>query len=99
VIDDKNTKNAFVTPGGKIFVFTGILPVSGNDDGLATVLGHEVAHQGRSYISHWAQLMSVLRHGAERMSSMKVLFALGLVLETLGLDVGFSRLLLTFLLQ
>jgi hypothetical protein len=33
------------------------------------------------------------------MSSMKVLFALGLVLETLGLDVGFSRLLLTFLLQ
>lgn len=47
VIDDKKTKNAFVTPGGKIFVFTGILPVSGNDDGLATVLGHEVAHQGR----------------------------------------------------
>lgn len=46
VIDDKETKNAFVTPGGKIFVFTGILPVSGNDDGLATVLGHEVAHQG-----------------------------------------------------
>jgi hypothetical protein len=30
---------------------------------------------------------------------MKVLFALGLVLESLGLDVGFSRLLLTFLLQ
>lgn len=33
------------------------------------------------------------------MSSMKVLFGLGLVLETLGLDVGISRLLLTFLLQ
>lgn len=46
MIDDKKTKNAFVTPGGKIFVFTGILPVSANDDGLATVLGHEVAHQG-----------------------------------------------------
>jgi hypothetical protein len=46
VIDDKATKNAFVLPGGKIFVFTGILPVSANDDGLATVLGHEVAHQG-----------------------------------------------------
>lgn len=41
----------------------------------------------------------VLRHGAERMSSMKVLFALGLVLESLGLDVGISRLLLTFLMQ
>jgi hypothetical protein len=33
------------------------------------------------------------------MSSMKVLFGLGLVLESLGLDVGISRLLLTFLLQ
>ena len=48
MIDDKQTKNAFVLPGGKIFVFTGILPVSANDDGLATVLGHEIAHQGRS---------------------------------------------------
>ncbi len=46
VVDDKKTKNAFVLPGGKIFVFTGILPVSLNDDGLATVLGHEIAHQG-----------------------------------------------------
>ncbi len=46
MIDDKNTKNAFVLPGGKIFVFTGILPVSANDNGLATVLGHEIAHQG-----------------------------------------------------
>lgn len=48
MIDDKETKNAFVLPGGKIFVFTGILPVSANDDGLATVLGHEIAHQGKS---------------------------------------------------
>ncbi|WVF65807.1 hypothetical protein IAT40_000544 [Kwoniella sp. CBS 6097] len=86
VIDDRKTKNAFVLPGGKIFVFTGILPVSANDDGLATVLGHEVAHQ-------------VARHPAERMSSMKVLFALGFLLESLGLDVGITRLLLTFMLQ
>ncbi|WWC68580.1 uncharacterized protein I206_102510 [Kwoniella pini CBS 10737] len=86
VIDDKKTKNAFVLPGGKIFVFTGILPVSANDDGLATVLGHEVAHQ-------------VARHPAERMSSVKVLFGLGFILESLGLDVGITRLLLTFLLQ
>ena len=48
VIDDRKTKNAFVLPGGKVFVFTGILPVAANDDGLATVLGHEVAHQGKS---------------------------------------------------
>jgi metalloendopeptidase OMA1, mitochondrial len=34
--------NAVVLPGGQIFVFTGILPVAKNEDGLATVLGHEV---------------------------------------------------------
>lgn len=41
-----DTKNAFVLPGGKIFVFEGILPVCKNDDGLASVMGHEIAHQG-----------------------------------------------------
>ncbi|GFZ42524.1 hypothetical protein JCM24511_00240 [Saitozyma sp. JCM 24511] len=86
VIDDKKTKNAFVLPGGKIFVFTGILPVSANDDGLATVLGHEIAHQ-------------VARHPAERMSYMKVLFFAGFLLESLGLDVGLTRVLLTLMLQ
>ncbi|CAD6572273.1 MAG: hypothetical protein TREMPRED_000488 [Tremellales sp. Tagirdzhanova-0007] len=86
VIDDKKTKNAFVLPGGKIFVFTGILPVSANDNGLATVLGHEIAHQ-------------VARHPAERVSYMKVLFALSFLLETLGFDVGVTRLLVTFVLQ
>jgi len=86
VIDDKKTKNAFVLPGGKIFVFTGILPVSANDDGLATVLGHEIAHQ-------------VARHPAERMSYMKVLFGVSILLESLGLDVGMTRLLVTFVMQ
>jgi len=41
VIDSKE-KNAFVLPGGKVFVFTGILPIVKNEDGLAAVLGHEV---------------------------------------------------------
>ncbi|BEJ16005.1 hypothetical protein CspHIS471_0506100 [Cutaneotrichosporon sp. HIS471] len=59
VVDDSKTMNAFVIPGGKIFVFTGILPVSGNDSGLATVMGHEISHV-------------VARHGAERMSYMKL---------------------------
>jgi metalloendopeptidase OMA1, mitochondrial len=36
------TANAFVIPGGKIFVFTGILPVVDNEDGMAAVLGHEI---------------------------------------------------------
>jgi predicted Zn-dependent protease len=40
----KNEANAYCLPGGKIVVYTGILPLVGNDAGLATVLGHEVAH-------------------------------------------------------
>src|SRR5215470_8252050 len=40
----KREANAFCLPGGKIVVYTGILPLTRNDAGLATVLGHEVAH-------------------------------------------------------
>jgi metalloendopeptidase OMA1, mitochondrial len=40
----KNEANAYCLPGGKIVVYTGILPVTRNDSALATVLGHEVAH-------------------------------------------------------
>jgi predicted Zn-dependent protease len=40
----KKEANAYCLPGGKIVVYTGILPVTGNDAALATVLGHEVAH-------------------------------------------------------
>lgn len=45
--------NAFCLPGGKIVVYTGILPVSQNEAALATVLGHEMAH-------------ATSRHGAQR---------------------------------
>lgn len=40
VVKDDSTKNAFVLPNGTIFVFTGILPVAADADGLACVLGH-----------------------------------------------------------
>jgi predicted Zn-dependent protease len=43
VIDSRQV-NAFCLPGGKIVVYTGILPVAKNDDQLATVLSHEIAH-------------------------------------------------------
>jgi predicted Zn-dependent protease len=54
LIEDKQV-NAFCLPGGKVAVYTGILPVTRDDAGLAAVLGHEVAH-------------AVARHGGERMS-------------------------------
>ena len=46
--------NAFCLPGGKVVVYTGILPVAETEDGLATVLGHEIGH-------------ALAHHGAERM--------------------------------
>ena len=55
VIDDPKQVNAFALPGGKVAVYTGILPVARTTDGLAVVLGHEIAHV-------------LARHGAERMS-------------------------------
>jgi predicted Zn-dependent protease len=55
VIEDPRTINAFALPGGKVAIFTGILPITKTEAGLATVMGHEVAH-------------ALQRHGAERMS-------------------------------
>lgn len=43
LIDDKQV-NAWCMPGGKVAVYTGILPISKTDTGLAVVLGHEVSH-------------------------------------------------------
>ena len=47
--------NAWCMPGGKVVVYTGILPITKNENGLAVVMGHEIAH-------------AVARHGNERMS-------------------------------
>src|SRR5262245_39884744 len=47
----KKEANAYCLPGGKIVVFTGILPVTENDAGLATVLGHEVAHATAEHVA------------------------------------------------
>jgi metalloendopeptidase OMA1, mitochondrial len=52
--EDKQA-NAFCLPGGKIAVYTGILPITRDDAGLAAVIGHEVAH-------------AIARHGGERVS-------------------------------
>jgi predicted Zn-dependent protease len=50
-----NQVNAFCLPGGKVVVYTGILPVAETEAGLATVLGHEIGH-------------ALARHSAERMA-------------------------------
>ena len=50
---DSEQVNAFCLPGGKIVVYTGLLPVARDDDALAAVMGHEMAH-------------ATLRHGGQR---------------------------------
>lgn len=52
---NQNMVNAWCMPGGKVVVYNGIMPVAKSDDGLAVVMGHEIAH-------------AVARHGNERMS-------------------------------
>lgn len=74
VIDAPKEKNAFVMPGGKVFVFTGILPIAQDEDGLATVLGHEIAH-------------NVAHHAAERLSRGGFL-ALAAILTSLVFDIS-----------
>ena len=55
LIDKKNVKNAWCMPGGKIAVYTGLLDVTKNTNGLAAVMGHEIAH-------------AVAKHSSERAS-------------------------------
>ncbi|OGX80818.1 hypothetical protein BEN47_06060 [Hymenobacter lapidarius] len=55
VIQDDKQQNAWCMPGGKVAVYTGILPITQDENGLAVVMAHEVAH-------------AVAKHGSERMS-------------------------------
>jgi predicted Zn-dependent protease len=65
--------NAWCMPGGKIVVYSGILPITKDEAGLATVLGHEVSH-------------ALANHGAQRMSAAQLqqLGAVGVAVATGG---------------
>ena len=65
-------QNAFALPGGKVAVYTGLLPVAMNEAGLATVMSHEIAHV-------------IARHGAQRMTRQLILSA-GLMATSISLN-------------
>lgn len=75
VVFDSKEANAFCLPGGKVGVYTGLLPIAKDDAGLATVIGHEVGH-------------AVAHHGASRMSTAMVSQGLG---QAAGSLVGSSK--------
>jgi len=73
---DSTVTNAFAIPGGKIFVFSGLLNVTQNDDGLAFILGHEVAHV-------------LARHGAEQMAVGRIMLGVSVLLSAVfGDNIG-----------
>ena len=81
LVDDNQTKNAWCMPGGKIAVYSGILPIAKNNDGLASIMGHEIAH-------------AVARHSAERASRAILMDASTYAFERLVLGTsmtGYSR--------
>ena len=57
---DSPQANAFCLPGGKMAVYTGLMPVTQNEDAMAIVMGHEIAH-------------ALLRHGSQRIAQQKLM--------------------------
>ena len=74
LFDKPKTVNAYCMPGGKIGIYTGILPVCENEAALAAVMGHEVAH-------------ALLKHGNERVSQ-QMLFAGGMLAAQIGVGAN-----------
>jgi metalloendopeptidase OMA1, mitochondrial len=74
LIQDDKQANAFALPGGKVAVYTGILPITRDESGLAAVLGHEIGHV-------------VARHGGERVSQ-QMLVNVGLETAMASLSGG-----------
>lgn len=80
VVFDSAEANAFCLPGGKVGVYTGILPITKDEAGLATVIGHEVAH-------------AVARHGGERMSRAMAMEVVGSAVSAVSAETKYASLI------
>lgn len=70
VLVNDNTPNAFCMPGGKVVVNTGILPYTLDDDGLAVVLGHEIAHAVAKHSSERISQQMLVQYGEVALGSL-----------------------------
>jgi len=80
VLFESKEPNAFCLPGGKVGVYTGILPITKDEAGLATVMGHEVAH-------------AVARHGGERVSAALGLQMIGTMVNSAARESRYAALI------
>lgn len=93
IINDDQTLNAFATPGGQLYVYTGLIYFLTQEDDLAGVLGHEVAHSDQRHGSKQLQrqfgistLLAIISGG----ESESLATAVGQIAGTLG-QLAFSR--------
>jgi predicted Zn-dependent protease len=70
---DQSVVNAWCMPGGKVVVYTGLLPVTQDEASLALVMGHEISH-------------AIARHGNERMSQALAVQGAGMTLQVLAAE-------------
>ena len=77
---DSEQANAFALPGGYTAIYTGLIPIAANEDGIAVIMGHEIGH-------------ALAHHGAERMAqqNMQRIVGAGVSLGAGGMDMGAQR--------
>lgn len=77
---ESDQANAFALPGGYTAVYTGLIPIADNEDGLAVIMGHEIGH-------------ALAHHGAERMAqqNMQRIVGAGVAMGAGGMDMGAQR--------
>ena len=77
---ESDQANAFALPGGYTAVYTGLIPIAENEDGLAVIMGHEIGH-------------ALAHHGAERMAqqNMQQIVGAGVAMGAGGMDMGAQR--------
>ena len=86
LIDDDDVANAWAAPGGKIAIYTGILPITKTEAGLAVVMAHEIAHvmarHGAEQVTHAMIMQGIMVAGSELIDDEETK---GMAMQALGI--------------